>query len=136
MVDLDKAVKDFKNMFCLQGSMGIIKLLEDAYKGKLMILQILVCNNGKLFAGEIAKELGVSTARVAAAIKGLVAKGYVKRSQTEEDGRKVLITITNEGKDILTLYINKVDNILKENFKKVTEEELNTFIQICTKLFS
>ena len=29
-----------------------------------------------------------------------------------------------------------VRNALKENFKKVTEEELNTFIQIGTKLFS
>ncbi len=135
MVDLDKAVYDFKNMFNFQGSMNIISLLEEAYKGKLMILQLLECNNGSLFSGEIAKKLNVSTARVATAIKSLQEKGYVLRNQSNDDARKVLVTITNLGEKILLEYNHQVDSVLKNRLKKLNEEELKTFIDIGAKLF-
>ena len=135
MVDLDKAVYDFKNMFNFQGSMNIISLLEEAYKGKLMILQLLECNNGSLFSGEIAKKLNVSTARVATAIKSLQEKGYVLRNQSNDDARKVLVTITSLGKKILLEYNHQVDSVLKNRLQKLNEEELKTFIDIGAKLF-
>lgn len=136
MNDLDKAVSDFKNIFSLQDGMELLNLIDVAYKGKLMFLQMLACNGNKLYAGELAKKMNVSTARVAVATKSLQEKGFVERSQSIDDARKVLITITSKGEKFLHMHIDKLDEILKEHFAKLNAEELSTFISLGEKLFS
>ena len=136
MIDWDKALLDFKNMMSQQDSMKIVRMIEAGYKGKLMIVQILLSNNGKLFAGELAQRLGVSTARVAVAIKSLEQKGYVNRCQSETDARKVEISITELGVEVLNNYVKKADDFLKEKLQKFNEEELITFTKLSKKFFS
>lgn len=136
MVDWDKAVCEFKNIMTQEDFMQIVKLIETGFKGKFMTLQLLAENNGKLFAGELAKLLCVSTARVAVTIKTLEQKGYVKRCQFENDARKVEISITDSGSQILSEYIKQADDFLRAKLQNLNEEELKTLIVLSKKLFS
>lgn len=137
MIDWDKEIQDFKSMLSKKDSMQIAKMVEVGYKGKFMILKILLLNGGKLFAGELAQKLNVSTARVAVAIKSLEQKGYVIRCQSESDARKVEISITELGIEILNKYVRDIDNFIKEKLQKFdNEEELNMFTKLAKKFFS
>ncbi|MDE6565812.1 MAG: MarR family transcriptional regulator, partial [Clostridia bacterium] len=107
-----------------------------AYKGKLMILKVLYCSKQENTAGDLAKVLNVSTARIATAINSLESKGFVVRNHSVNDGRKVIIAITESGKQALQDYNNQIKRTIQGLFGKLTDEELDTFINLSKKLFS
>ncbi len=135
MENLNEKVKEFVNIFSTKCSQEILKLMETAYKGKLMILKVLACDNKEYTAGDLAKVLNVSTARIATAINSLESKGYVLRNRPAHDGRKVIIAITDTGVQALQKYSSAVNVTMQDLFGRLTDEELKTFIILCKKLF-
>ncbi len=135
MENLNEKVKEFVNIFSTKCSQEILKLMETAYKGKLMILKVLACDNKEYTAGDLAKVLNVSTARIATAINSLESKGYVLRNRPAHDGRKVIIAITEAGIQALQKYSSAVNVTIQDLFGRLTDEELKTFIILCKKLF-
>ncbi len=135
MENLNEKVKEFVNIFSTKCSQEILKLMETAYKGKLMILKVLACDNKEYTAGDLAKVLNVSTARIATAINSLESKGYVVRNRPAHDGRKVIIAITDTGVQALQKYSSAVNVTMQDLFGRLTDEELKTFILLCKKLF-
>lgn len=133
--NLNEKVKEFVNIFSTKCSQEILKLMETAYKGKLMILKVLACDNKEYTAGDLAKVLNVSTARIATAINSLESKGYVLRNRPAHDGRKVIIAITDTGVQALQKYSSAVNVTMQDLFGRLTDEELKTFIILCKKLF-
>ncbi len=114
---------------------NLVGLIDDGYKGMFVILRILQ-ENGTVTAGQLAKEMNVSTARIASAINTLENKNYVRREKNDEDARKVTISITPQGDAVFNERKIKIEKMLAPVFENLTEEEIETFFAILKKALS
>ena len=110
-----------------------LRFFEDGFQGTCLILNILR-NAGQLTAGEIAKRLDVSTARVAAALNSLEKKGCVERLKSATDGRMVVVRLTASGRATLESREEQLLAIIGRILGKLTEEELLSLLHIIEKL--
>lgn len=103
-------------------------------RGKGMMLECVEKNGGVIMPGEIAKNTGVSTARVAAFLNAAEKEGYIKRQSVEDDRRKIKVILTDMG-------IEKVKKEREKNFAKITlflerlgEADTENLIRIMRKM--
>lgn len=101
----------------------LIGLLDDGYRGMYVILKVLQDKGGKCGSGDMAKETGVSTARIATAINTLEKKGYVYRQGAEDDARKVVIHLTEQGEEAIEDRKKSVEKMIAPMLANLSEEE-------------
>ncbi len=101
----------------------LMGLLDDGYRGMYVILKILQEKGGECGAGDMAKETGVSTARIATAINTLEKKGYVYRQSAIGDARKVVIHITEQGNEAMLARKQSIETMIEPMLANLTDEE-------------
>lgn len=108
--------------------------MEEVDRGTGFVLAYLEGSDGEVFAGDLAKELKVSTARIAALLNKLEEKGLVERSRSAQDARRTVVSITPKGAvytaGIREQMLDKVEIL----FDKVGKEDLKEFLRICAKI--
>lgn len=113
---------------------NLIGLIDDGYKGMFVMLRILQESGGRVVAGELAKRMNVSTARVSRALNTLEKKGYIKRERDGEDARRVVICLTEQGGQALEERKRDVSRMLEPMLANLTEEEISTLFSLLKKL--
>ena len=107
-------------------------------KGTFHILLALADAGGSLLSGDIARRIKAGTGRVATALNVLEAKGYVLRSVPEEDRRKVLVTLTEEGRSFVDGLRSAFHSSLDDVVQAIGEERffsfLDTYVEISAVL--
>ena len=76
------------------------KYADLTHGGEMFTLHIIVTFGAPVSPGELSMECGVSTARIATALKSLEGKGYILRETDTEDRRRTLVTATDLGREI------------------------------------
>ncbi|MCD8372917.1 MAG: MarR family transcriptional regulator [Clostridia bacterium] len=109
-------------------------ILNDNLRGTYVILRAIKNSEGEVVAGDIAKKLGISTARVAVALNMLDQKGYIKKARCESDARKTDVSITEKGLEILEEWQKKICDEIGVMLDKLTEEEAEQLLDIMIKL--
>jgi DNA-binding MarR family transcriptional regulator len=74
------------------------KHIDESLHGEAFVLHFIAEHGGDVLPGEISGEMGVSSARIAAALNSLESKGLITRQIDLSDRRKILVGITPEGK--------------------------------------
>lgn len=90
----------------------------------LMQLSELGCFSSQ---AQIAERLDVSPASVARTIKGLEASGYIQRRDSDVDGRRNEIDITEKGKQVVAASREIFWQLERAGFDGFSEEELGQF---------
>ena len=70
---------------------------NDFFRGKYAILKKLYESDEVVASGDLARDVGVSTARIAAALNTLEEERLITRVKSDEDGRITIINLTKEG---------------------------------------
>ncbi|MFC7679119.1 MarR family winged helix-turn-helix transcriptional regulator [Paenibacillus sp. GCM10028914] len=108
--------------------------INELSQGEVGILVYLVeGNKNNVSAGELSDALKLTTGRIATALKTLEKKKLVRRKSDPNDGRKVIVNITDDGK---TFILNKRAEVIAhftENLKKLTLEEAEQFVTLAKK---
>lgn len=103
---------------------------NDFFRGRYAILKKLFESRHKVTAGDLAKDIGVSTARIAVALNKLEKDGLIQRFKSSDDGRIIIVKITENGskyflehqrsfiRSVLHL-LNKLDQNEIEVLKKI-----------------
>lgn len=112
----------------------ILDLLEDGYKGMYVILRIVHDSNNDVVAGDLAKEMNVSTARIAYALNTLEGKGFIERKNEQSDRRKVVIKLTEKGENALKEREENISAVIKQTEANLTDEEFSTFFRLLSKM--
>ncbi len=98
----------------------------------------MVYQHSKMLPSELAAKEKVSSQSMSQIINKLSHNGYIKKTPSTEDKRKVIITITSKGKKFIELKRNKTKEWLaKAISEKTTEAEkeiLMSAIIVLTKL--
>lgn len=71
---------------------------EDVSRGEVGILIFLTQEKNNVLAGELSKQLNLSSGRIAIALKNLEKKEFIARRADMLDKRKVIVSITEKGR--------------------------------------
>lgn len=126
--------EEMKNLCQSKNWRSLVTLIDEGYKGLFVILGILSDEAAPLSAGALAVKTGVSTARIASALNTLESKGFVRREKVEGDGRKVQISLTEDGKTALENRKRKVEEMIEPMLGNLSDEEASYLFFILKKL--
>lgn len=100
------------------------------------ILKYLSETDSKVTAGKISDHMKVSTARVAVLLKKMAAKGLIEKEQDPADGRIVVVTLSEHGKQIAVKLQENLRSHIGEMIDKVGMERMLEFTAISNEIHS
>lgn len=108
--------------------------IDNSTRGSNFILFYLQRADHETIAGELAKELDVSTARIASLLKTMEKNGLIERSHSSADARQTVVRLTPAG--------NAAAEQIKEQILEKTmllidvvgKEDLDEFIRISNRI--
>ncbi len=110
------------------------KRISDSMHGERFVLTFLVLNGGSAIPSEISKDMGISTARIAATLNGLEAKGLITRRIDERDRRRILVELTETGRERQAAHARSIQNMLVHILKDLGEADAVELLRILKKL--
>ena len=109
---------------------NINKILQ----GKVFVLHYIASHEGDVLPGKIACEMGVSSARIATALNSLEKKGLITRQIDRIDRRKILVGITQKGKESAEKQRQTVLGIIAKTLELLGERDAREYVRIMIKL--
>lgn len=113
---------------------GTQKQINDSMHGESVILFVISQNEGKVIPSDISNEMGITSARVAAALNNLEAKGLIIRSIDAEDRRRIIVELTQLGKEQVNKQYEKIMSMVTNILKYLGEEDTMELIRILKKI--
>lgn len=108
---------------------------SEFFQGELKMLNFLVSNGSdNITPSDLCRNLYMTSARVAAALKSAERKGYVNRRISDADRRKVIVSITEEGRHYTK---QKKDRLLKDFYRlleQLGEKDSAELVRIIKRL--
>lgn len=108
--------------------------IDESQKGVGFVLVYLQEVQHEVIAGDLARELNVSTARIAALLRKMEDNGFIVRHHSPLDARQTVVKITEKGSG----YVNKMKEqmLIKTELliEKVGKKDLEEFIRISHKI--
>jgi len=83
---------------------------------------------GAVAAGQLARQTGLTSGAMTAAVDRLEASGYVRRVRDEHDRRRVLIELTDRAQDVGGFYAGHA-SVASELYDNYTTEELQMLLR-------
>ncbi|MCM1513534.1 MAG: MarR family transcriptional regulator [Anaeroplasma bactoclasticum] len=111
-----------------------INQLNMTDRGIHFILGYLEDAKGKVIAGDLAKHLNVSTARIAVLIKKMEARSLIRTYSSPEDARKTIIEITEAGKKQVDAFKEELISGMERLIEVVGVKDIEEFIRISMKI--
>lgn len=102
--------------------------------GELFVLYHLLSNDGQSSPKAISREMMVSTARVAALLNHMESKELVRRSPDPEDSRRVVVSLTPQGREQVERGRDRALSMLSQVLERIGAADTLEFIRIQKKL--
>lgn len=106
---------------------------SDAAFGEGAMMMYLF-RHGSATAGDISDFLRVGSGRVANLLKTSEKKGIIKRSRDGTDGRKVIVSLTEKGREQHEKRTTELKKEFKKHMSVLTDEEFDSLLDIYKKL--
>lgn len=124
----------FIKEFCSCVPKNLFSKIEETQRGIGFILIYLNNAQTEVVAGDLAREMNVSTARIAALLKKMESNHLIVRYDSAQDARKTVVEMTQEGRD----YLDKLrEDMLRKAellIEKLGENDLDEFLRISHKI--
>lgn len=101
---------------------------------RIRILVELMKEGGTILPSMLAKKIGVTKANISLLLIPLENDGLIHRASHPKDGRKSVISITNEGQSLLLKYLPENRQGIANKMKVLEEEEMKQLLVILNKL--
>ncbi len=82
----------------------------------------------------VAARLNVTLATLTTAVNKLVEKGFIRRTRSENDRRKVLVSLTKKGRKVLRAHNLFHRQMIDEALADLSEEEERVFVEGLSKV--
>lgn len=103
-------------------------------EGRFMVL-VLLLEYKVLSSHEIAKLSGVTKPTITTFISSLLKEGLINKTETQSDGRKMDITLTEKGHELITKLFKSHSLWITNITKKLTDSEMKNLIFLINKMF-
>ena len=113
---------------------GFFGKIDESQRGVGFVIAYLSKADHEVIAGELARELGVSTARIAALLKSMEKNGLIVRQRSERDARQTVVNITEAGAKFAEELKEQLFSKIELMIEKVGKKDLEEFIRISNKI--
>lgn len=103
-------------------------------RGEMAVLGLLSRQGSSLTAGEISRQLHMTTSRIAAVLNSLQKKRMIVRDTDEADKRRVQVTLTKEGRVLCKARREQMLNDMTQLLCGLGEEDAAHFVRIIAKI--
>ncbi len=108
--------------------------IEEGIKGMIPVLKILCDSDKEITPKDIEDELSITSARTARVLNQLQEKNYIKRIKSENDKRKTIVVLTEEGKKISLMHREMFYKNIDIMLKDITDSEKEMFLKLMEKM--
>jgi DNA-binding MarR family transcriptional regulator len=112
---------------------GIFGKISRFSKGEALVLNYLIERDAPAQPSELSSAMNIVAARIAVVLRSLEEKGCVTRRMNLEDRRKIIVTITEEGKRRAMREKEEIFSFLQEVFDEMGDEEAEKFVKSLDK---
>lgn len=133
-MDFEQMAQEYLETMYYMRKINSHKEIHDSVHGENFVLLFISQRGGKVIPSDISNEMGISTARVAAALNSLEKKGLIKRRIDAEDRRRILIDLTDSGKEQVKNHYSMVLSMVKNMLQFLGEKDAKEFIRIMKRL--
>lgn len=102
--------------------------LDATRRGAYFVLDYLIKSTKEIFSIDLSKALKVSTARMTKLLKTMEKKKLIIKTKSLLDARKIIISITEKGKETLISFKNAMADFLNSIIEEIGEEKFDEFI--------
>ena len=113
---------------------SVPKQIDDSMRGEHFVLNYISEHEGNVIPGDISHEMGITSARIAAALNSLEKKGLILRRIDAEDRRRILIDMTEAGREQVKKHYQMLLDRTIEMLRYLGEEDAKTYIRIMKKM--
>ncbi|SHH58772.1 DNA-binding transcriptional regulator, MarR family [Sporobacter termitidis DSM 10068] len=102
--------------------------------GEMFILNFLGYRDRDTLPSELSAAMSTSSARVAMALKSLEAKGFIERRVDKGDRRRILVTITELGRELVESERKEMHDKMVKILTELGEEDAREYIRIVGRI--
>ncbi|MCL2408716.1 MAG: transcriptional regulator [Oscillospiraceae bacterium] len=104
--------------------------MRSMMRGEMFILDYLARKNDTVMPGELSAMMRDGSARTAIALRNLEEKGYIERDIDKTDRRKILVSITEEGRALAREEHEAAVKKMRIIFDELGKEDAMEYIRI------
>ena len=110
------------------------KKIDGGIHGETFVLYFILKNHGDIVPGDISDAMGISSARIAAALNSLDGKGYITREIDKTDRRRIIVKLTETGRAYAEEQEVFYLGIITEMLAALGERDATEYVRIMGKL--
>ncbi|MGO0062438.1 MarR family winged helix-turn-helix transcriptional regulator [Brevibacillus fluminis] len=133
----EQYIKEFESIFRVFNR-RFLREMNQIFGDRLSYSEFLYLKfldqKGSQMVSALSEEFSVSVSHITAVMNTLVSEGYVNRVRSEQDRRVVELTITEEGKRLITELDSVKDVHLRNSFEPLSTEEIAQLLALYQKL--
>jgi DNA-binding MarR family transcriptional regulator len=127
------AVARLRELNDLYGS-HILRQADRHSSGESFLLRLLALSKDPVHPSELQQRTCTSSARVAAVLGALEKKGLIAREVDQQDRRRVLVTITDEGRERAERELAEMNAVLETLFVALGQEDTEELVRLLGRL--
>ncbi|MCL1835290.1 MAG: winged helix DNA-binding protein [Oscillospiraceae bacterium] len=109
--------------------------INESMRGEVFALHHIAANGGdNIIPSELSDAVGISGARIAATLNSLEKKGYITRQIDPEDRRRILVTLTDTGREQEETYRRALVDSVERMLRLLGERDAKEYVRISRKL--
>ena len=102
--------------------------------GTFLALNYLTMYPEAIHPKELSQKMAISSARVAALLNHMEREGLVVRSADPDDGRKILVSLTDAGQQLIKDKTSEMVDMMAQTLEELGSEEAEAYYRIQLKL--
>jgi len=134
LMDYEELAKQFLHNSFQFRKRGHQKKIDETMQGEAFAILYILRQGDIVLPSEISNEMNISSARVAAMLNSLENKGLVTRQMDKSDRRKILVELTQEGKEMAEKHNQMVVNNTARMLELLGEHDAKELLRIIGKL--
>lgn len=133
-MDYENMAREYMEAMYQMRKRNAHKQIHDSLHGENFVLYFISHNEGNVIPSDISNEMGITSARVAAALNSLEKKGMITRKIDAEDRRRIMIELTDLGREESLTHYRTILNMTKNLLEYLGEDDSKDLIRIMKKL--
>jgi len=110
------------------------RIIHESMHGEAFMLHNIATSENHMIPSELSSAMGISGARIAATLNVLESKGYINRQIDPSDRRRILVTLTEKGKEKDNEHRVKLIDMTEKMLRLLGEEDAKEYVRITKKL--
>lgn len=108
--------------------------INESMHGEAFALHHIAKSGEKIIPSEISEAMGISGARIAATLNSLEGKGYITRQIDPSDRRRILVTLTNRGREQEYEHRRQLTETIEKMLRQLGEKDAQEYIRLTCKM--